>query len=212
MRLRNPGGANANAEGNNKVSSWTENLDGTLTTAKPGADLLLPQRLPDKFEIELMLRSSKPYSFSMVFGRNGKTGLRSRNVGRCVSGSKWSSIRQTERHQRRRAVRAFARLCKLHGELITVYSNSGEKLREFAFAGIERNTNGLTFRCLNNDLTIEAPSHQSLGRIAPEFRAGKETRVHLSDGKIHQGIVESLDDASGTLRMHRQTMQSLKSP
>ena len=55
---------------------WSEAPDGSITTQKADTAIFLPVNLPEKFEIEFEVRSSKPLNFLMAMGRDVKSNLR----------------------------------------------------------------------------------------------------------------------------------------
>jgi thiol-disulfide isomerase/thioredoxin len=184
-------------------SSWQEEPDGSLSTTNPDAALFLPLELPERFEIELELRSRKMLSFVMAVGRDAKAGLRLESwvdVLVAANGTKFAMLQQITPESSTLHLHIFV---DYSAKKMAVYNIAGEKLGEVETTGLRGGAGGLMLRNGEWDLAIRRLRISHWDGTEPKIISGESTRVELADGTVHFGTIQQLDSGSGTISLQK---------
>jgi len=182
--------ADSASDADSKV--WSEQPDGSLITKKADAAIFLPLELPDKYEIEFEVRSTKPVGFLMAIGRNPKYSLRIETWVDVLVAAKHSFQQLKLIGEKDLSVHLYAFVDQT-ANIMQVYGDTGEKLGEISTKGHKTDSDGLMFRNGDFDLTIHRLRVNHWDGKTPRIVAGKDSRVDLADGTSHFGNVEEFD-------------------
>ena len=179
---------------------WSEEPDGSLTTKKSDAAIFLPLVLPEKFELEFEVSSTKPVSFLMAIGRNPKYSLRIET---------WVDVLVAAKHTFQHLKTIGEQDLSLHlyafvdqtAQTMQVYSETGEKLGEINTAGPKTDADGLMLRNGDFDLTLQRLHVSHWDGRTPRIVSGENSRIELSDGTLHFGKVQGFDPGNGILTL-----------
>ncbi|MFO1002235.1 MAG: TlpA disulfide reductase family protein [Planctomycetaceae bacterium] len=188
--------ANQDAE---KPVSWSEDPEGGIMTNRADAALFLPQKLPQKFEIEVELHSKKTLSFALAIGRDAKAGLRLESwvdVLVAANGNKFASLQQISEKDHFLHVHVFVDYTK---KIMQVYNPAGQKLGEVAITGLRGGAEGILLRNGEWDLSLRRLRISNWDGSEPRFAAGKENRVQMVDGTVHFGAIQSFSPDTSSL-------------
>jgi len=179
---------------------WSEEPDGSLTTKKSDAAIFLPLELPEKFEIEFEVSSTKPVSFLMAIGRNPKYSLRIETWVDVLVAAKHSFQHLKTIGEKDLSIHLYAFIDQA-AKTMQVYSETGEKLGEINTVGPETAADGLMLRNGDFDLTLQRLHVSHWDGKTPRIVSGENSRIELSDGTLHFGKVQGFDADSGMLRL-----------
>ncbi len=188
--------ANKDAE---KPVSWSEDPEGGIMTNRADAALFLPQKLPQKFELEVELHSKKTLSFALAIGRDAKAGLRLESwvdVLVAANGNKFASLQQISDKDHFLHVHVFVDYTK---KTMQVYNPAGQKLGEVAITGLRGGAEGILLRNGEWDLSLRRLRISNWDGSEPRFAAGKENRVQMVDGTVHFGAIKSFSAETSSL-------------
>ena len=179
---------------------WSEEPDGSLTTKKSDAAIFLPLVLPEKFELEFEVSSTKPVSFLMAIGRNPKYSLRIET---------WVDVLVAAEHTFQHLKTIGEQDLSIHlyafvdqtAQTMQVYSETGEKLGEINTAGKKTDADGLMLRNGDFDLTLQRLHVSHWDGRTPRIVSGENSRIELSDGTLHFGKVQGFDPGNGILTL-----------
>ena len=133
---------------------WSEEPDGSITTKKSDAALFLPLELPDKFEVEFEVSSTKPLSFLMVFGHDSKYGLRIATWVDVLVAAEGKAFRTLKTiGEKDRSIHLYVFVDQT-AHTMQVFSDTGDKLGEVVVKGAKVDGTGLMFRNGDFDLAI----------------------------------------------------------
>jgi thiol-disulfide isomerase/thioredoxin len=199
QRIQQPGqaGEKADAAVPAKPSVWQESPDGSLTTTRPDAALFLPQKLPEKYELEVELYSKKMLSFTLALGRDAKDGLRLESwidVLVAANGKKFTTLRQIPEKEHSLHLHLFVDQA---AKMLTVYSQSGDKLGEVNTSGSRGGVEGITLRNGEWDLSLKRLRISHWDGNEPRIAAGQHSRIQLTDGTVHFGAIQTLNADNG---------------
>lgn len=181
-------------------SIWSEQPDGSLTTKKSDAAIFLPLELPEKFEIEFEVSSTKPVSFLMAIGRNPKYSLRIETWVDVLVAAKHSFQHLKTIGEKDLSIHLYAFVDQT-AQKMQVYSETGEKLGEIDTNGPKTDADGLMLRNGDFDLTLQRLHVSHWDGKTPRIVSGKNSRIELSNGTLHFGKVQKFDSDSGTLTL-----------
>ena len=194
-------GAKAEPPSENADSTiWSELPDGSLTTKKSDAAIFLPLALPEKFEIEFEVSSTKPVSFLMAIGRNPKYSLRIETWVDVLVAAKHSFQHLKTIGEKDLSIHLYAFVDQT-AQTMQVYSETGEKLGEINTTGPETAADGLMLRNGDFDLTLQRLHVSHWDGKTPRIVSGENSRIELSDGTLHFGKVQGFDADSGILKL-----------
>jgi thiol-disulfide isomerase/thioredoxin len=179
--------------------SWSEDPEGGIMTNRADAALFLPQKLPQKFEMEVELHSKKTLSFALAIGRDAKAGLRLESwvdVLVAANGNKFASLQQISEKDHFLHVHVFVDYTK---KIMQVYNPAGQKLGEVAITGLRGGAEGILLRNGEWDLSLRRLRISNWDGSEPRFAAGKENRVQLADGTVHFGAIKSFSAETSSL-------------
>ncbi|MBC7966983.1 MAG: hypothetical protein H7Z17_13780, partial [Fuerstia sp.] len=179
---------------------WSELPDGSLTTKKSDAAIFLPLELPEKFEIEFEVSSTKPVSFLMAIGRNPKYSLRIETWVDVLVAAKHSFQHLKTIGEKDLSIHLYAFVDQT-AETMQVYSETGEKLGEISTTGPKTEADGLMFRNGDFDLTLQRLHVSHWDGKNPRIVSGENSRIELADGTLHFGKVQGFDANSGVLTL-----------
>lgn len=179
---------------------WSEEPDGSLTTKKSDAAIFLPLVLPEKFELEFEVSSTKPVSFLMAIGRNPKYSLRIET---------WVDVLVAAEHTFQHLKTIGEQDLSIHlyafvdqtAQTMQVYSETGEKLGEINTTGKKTDADGLMLRNGDFDLTLQRLHVSHWDGRTPRIVSGENSRIELSDGTLHFGKVQGFDPGNGILTL-----------
>ena len=191
-------------------SIWFEQPDGSLFTKKSDAAIFLPLTLPEKFELEFEVRSTKPVSFLMAIGRNPKYSLRIETWVDVLVAAKQSFTQLKTIGEKDLAIHLYAFVDQA-ANTMQVFSDSGEKLGEISTNGHKTEMDGLMFRNGDFDLAIQRLRVSHWDGKSPRIVSGEDSRIELNDGTLHFGKVEGFDAEAGTLAL-KVSEESLSVP
>lgn len=180
---------------------WSELPDGSLTTKKSDAAIFLPLQLPETFEIEFEISSTKPVSFLMAIGRNPKYSLRIETWVDVLVAAKHSFQHLKTIGEQDLSIHLYA-FVNQTAQTMQVYSETGEKLGEISTAGPKTDADGLMFRNGDFDLTLRRLHVRHWDGKAPRIVSGEDSRIELADGTVHFGKVKGFDAESGVLSLN----------
>ncbi len=209
IRLAVPGAAGdpaANKE-TEKPVSWSEDPEGGIMTARADAALFLPQKLPQRFELEVELHSKKTLSFALAIGRDAKAGLRLESwvdVLVAANGNKFASLQQILEKDRFLHVHVFVDYTK---KTMQVYNPAGQKLGEVAITGLRGGAEGILLRNGEWDLSLRRLRISNWDGSEPRFAAGKENRVQMVDGTVHFGAIQSFSPETSSLVIMKEGVE-----
>jgi thiol-disulfide isomerase/thioredoxin len=201
VRIARPGVAEkpvANKD-TEKPVSWSEDPEGGIMTTRADAALFLPQKLPQKFELEVELHSKKTLSFALAIGRDAKAGLRLESwvdVLVAANGNKFASLQQISEKDHFLHVHVFVDYTK---KKMQVYNPAGQKLGEVAITGLRGGAEGILLRNGEWDLSLRRLRISNWDGSEPRFAAGKENRVQMADGTVHFGAIKSFSAETSSL-------------
>ncbi len=188
---------------------WSESPDGAITTKKADTAIFLPLNLPDKFEVEFEVQSTKPLNFVMAFGRDVKTSLRIETWVDVLVAAKGKSSFKTLKTvgETDLSVHLYVFVNRT-AQTMDVYSDTGEKMGEVSTESMNADAAGITFRNGDFDLAIRKLRVSHWDGKTPRIVSGDNSRIELSDGTVHFGKVQSFDATAGTLTLfvNKQTM------
>lgn len=186
---------------------WSEEPDGSLTTKKSDAAIFLPLELPERFEIEFEVRSTRPVSFLMAVGRNPKDSLRIETWVDVLVAAKQSFQELKAISEDDLSLHLYAFIDQ-PASTMQVYSDTGEKLGEISTAGQKIEAKGLMFRNGDFDLTLHRLRVSHWDGRTPRIVSGENSRIELADGTLHFGKVRGFDAATGivTLTVEDETI------
>jgi thiol-disulfide isomerase/thioredoxin len=201
LRLAVPGAAGNQAveKDTEKPVSWSEDPEGGIMTNRADAALFLPQKLPQKFELEVELHSKKTLSFALAIGRDAKAGLRLESwvdVLVAANGNKFASLQQISEKDHFLHVHVFVDYTK---KTMQVYNPAGQKLGEVAITGLRGGADGILLRNGEWDLSLRRLRISNWDGSEPRFAAGKENRVQMVDGTVHFGAIKSFSPHTSSL-------------
>ncbi|MEJ7595451.1 MAG: hypothetical protein WKF77_28380 [Planctomycetaceae bacterium] len=163
---------------------WSEMPDGSITTKKSDAAIFLPLELPEKFEVEFEVRSTKPVSFLMAIGRNPKHSLRIETWVDVLVAAKQSFQYLKTIGEQDLSIHLYAFVDQT-AQSMQVYSETGEKLGEINTTGFKTDADGLMFRNGDFDLTLERLHVSHWDGKTPRIVSGEDSRIELADGTVH---------------------------
>ncbi|MEZ6033352.1 MAG: TlpA disulfide reductase family protein [Planctomycetaceae bacterium] len=182
---------------------WFEEPDGSLTTKKTDASLFLPLSLPEKYEIELEVRSTKPLSFLMAVGHDAKNALRIETwVDELVvaGGKKKKTFMKLRTIGEKDFSAHLYAFVDQPTSTMQVYSDTGELLGEINIPDDEvSDAEGLMFRNGDFDLSIHRLRVSFWDGTPPKILSGDTSRVELTDGTSQFGQLQTFDPATETL-------------
>ncbi len=194
-------GAEAEPPSENADSTiWSEMPDGSLTTKKSDAAIFLPLELPEKFEIEFEVRSTKPVSFLMAIGRNPKYSLRLETWVDVLVAAKHSFQHLKTIGEQDLSIHLYAFVDQT-AQTMQVYSETGEKLGEINTTGPKTEADGLMLRNGDFDLTLHRLRVGHWDGKTPRIVSGENSRIELTDGTPHFGKVQGFTADSGILTL-----------
>lgn len=201
LRLVVPGAAGNQAveKDTEKPASWSEDPEGGIRTNRADAALFLPQKLPQKFELEVELHSKKTLSFALAIGRDAKAGLRLESwvdVLVAANGNKFASLQQISEKDHFLHVHVFVDYTK---KTMQVYNTAGQKLGEVAITGLRGGAEGILLRNGEWDLSLRRLRISNWDGSEPRFAAGKENRLQMVDGTVHFGAIKSFSPEASSL-------------
>lgn len=180
---------------------WSEQNDGAVSTTTADAALFLPQPVPDRFEIEVELSSTRTPSFSLVLGREPKTGVRLESwIDTLVVANDNSFLPLHSLNDSLKTVHLHLFVDQIQKRL-AVYRHQGEKLGELEISGTRGSGNGVMLRNGEWDLTLKRLRISHWDGLPPIFATGAVTRIQTGDGRVIPGKLESLDVQRQTLRV-----------
>ena len=179
---------------------WSELPDGSLATKKSDAAIFLPLALPEKFEIEFELSSTKPVSFLLAIGRNPKYSLRIETWVDVLVAAKQSFQHLKTIGEQDLSIHVYAFVDQT-AQTMQVYSETGEKLGEINTAGLKTDADGLMLRNGDFDLTLQRLHVSHWDGKTPRIVSGENSRIELSNGTLHFGKVQGFDADSGILTL-----------
>ena len=179
---------------------WSEAPDGSITTKKADTAIFLPVNLPDKFEIEFEVQSSKPLNFLMAMGRDTKSSLRIETWVDVLVAAKGKSSFKTLKTvgENDLSVHLYLFVSRT-ANTMEVYSDTGEKLGEVSTESIKADATGITFRNGDFDLSIRRLRVSHWDGKTPRIASGDSSRLELIDGTVHFGRVQGFDATDGNL-------------
>ena len=184
-----------------KINEWSANESGHLVTSKQRAELFRKFELPEQVEYELTLDSVGVPSFLIAFNDQPYQSVRVETWGNelvVVSDEDFEPVMTLAPDTRRLSLRLFWNRVKRE---LALFSTEGKMLAKIK--GTEEPSDNPGFYLRNKGLSLTVPKLRiSNWNGAPprEVRQG-EARIHLVDGTIRYGAVESL---SGTDMMVRE--------
>ena len=189
---------------------WTEEPDGSVTTKKADAAMFLPLPLPDRFEVEFEVSSTKVCNFLMAIGQDPKQSRRIEtwiDVLVAANGTDFVTLQTIGEKDSSVHLHVFI---DRPTKTMYVYSSSGKKLGEIATLGLRGGPEGILFRNGDFDLTIRRLRVSHWDGKPPRIISGDNSRIELSDGTIHFGQVQAFDAATGilTLAVDSATIQT----
>ena len=182
-------------------SIWRAQPDGALTTKKSDAAIFLPLALPEKFEIEFEVSSTKPVSFLMAIGRNPKYSLRIETWVDVLVAAKHSFQHLKTIGEQDLSIHLYAFVDQTT-QTMQVYSETGEKLGEINTTGPKTDTDGLMFRNGDFDLSLNRLHVSRWDGKTPRIVSGENSRIELADGTLHFGKVQGFDSDNGILTLN----------
>lgn len=181
-----------------KPGTWAELPDGSIRTAKTDAALFLPQKFPDRYEVEFDLHSKKGLSFVVAFGRDTKNGLRIEswiNVLVAARGTKFVSLMEIPETEQTLHLHLFID----HKEKkMSVFSHAGDRLGEIDLIGL-RGMEGVTLRNGDGELTLRKLTIRSWDGSEPRIDAGSGTQFQLADGSKKSATLKSVNAETGAI-------------
>lgn len=190
---------NAPLEAANK-EIWSEAPDGSITTKKADTAIFLPVNLPEKFEIEFEVQSSKPLNFLMAIGRDVKSSLRIETWVDVLVAAKGRSSFKTLKTVGENDLSVHLYLfVNCTANTMEVFSDTGEKLGEVSPESMQADATGITFRNGDFDLSIRRLRVSHWDGKTPRIASGESSRIELIDGTVHFGKVQGFDAAAGNL-------------
>lgn len=179
---------------------WSEAPDGSLTTKKADTAIFLPVDLPDKFEIEFEVQSSKPVNFLMAMGRDVKSSLRIETWVDVLVAAKGKSSFKTLQTVGENDLSVHLYLfVNRTANTMEVFSDTGDKLGEVSTESMKADATGITFRNGDFDLSIRRLRVSHWDGQAPRIASGESSRIELIDGTVHFGKVQEFDATAGHL-------------
>lgn len=181
---------------------WQEEPDGSITTKKSDAAVFLPLTLPDQFEIEVEVSSTKIVNFLMAIGKDPKKSRRIEtwiDVLVAANGTDFVTLRTIGEDDLSMHLHVFV---DQPGQTMLVYSATGKKLGEVATTGSGSASAGLLFRNGDFDLSIRHLSVSHWDGKSPRIVSGDKSRVELRDGTMRFGQVQTFDAATGILTLN----------
>lgn len=179
---------------------WSEAPDGSLTTKKADTAIFLPVDLPDKFEIEFEVQSSKPLNFLMAMGRDVKSSLRIETWVDVLVAAKGKSSFKTLQTVGENDLSVHLYLfVNRTANTMEVFSDTGDKLGEVSTESMKADATGITFRNGDFDLSIRRLRVSHWDGQAPRIASGESSRIELIDGTVHFGKVQEFDATAGHL-------------
>ena len=192
--------ADAAATENADSTIWFEAPDGSLTTKKSDAAIFLPLVLPEKFELEFEVSSTRPVSFLMAIGRNPKYSLRIETWVDVLVAAKHSFQHLKTIGEKDLSIHLYA-FVDQSTQTMQVYSETGEKLGEISTTGPETDVDGLMLRNGDFDLTLQRLHVSHWDGKTPRIVSGENSRIELADGTLHFGKVQGFDADNGILTL-----------
>ena len=186
---------------------WFEDPNGSLSTKKSDAAIFLPLELPQKFEIEFELSSTKPVSFLLAIGRNPKYSLRIETWVDVLVAAKHSFKHLKTIGEQDLSIHLYAFVDQT-AETMQVYSETGEMLGQInttgatsATSGPATEADGLMLRNGDFDLTLQRLHVSHWDGKTPRIMSGEHSRIELSDGTLHFAKVQGFDADRGLLSL-----------
>jgi len=179
---------------------WSEAPDGSITTQKADTAIFLPVNLPDKYEIEFEVQSSKPLNFQMAMGRDAKSSLRIETWIDVLVAAKGKASFKTLRTigENDLSVHLYLFVNRI-ANTMEVFSDTGEKLGDVSTESIQADATGITFRNGDFDLSIRRLRVSHWDGKTPRIASGESSRIELIDGTVHFGKVQEFDATAGNL-------------
>jgi len=179
---------------------WSEAPDGSITTKKADTAIFLPVNLPDKYEIEFEVQSSKPLNFQMAMGRDAKSSLRIETWIDVLVAAKGKASFKTLRTigENDLSVHLYLFVNRI-ANTMEVFSDTGEKLGDVSTESIQADATGITFRNGDFDLSIRRLRVSHWDGKTPRIASGESSRIELIDGTVHFGKVQEFDATAGNL-------------
>ena len=198
---------------------WSESPDGSITTMKADTAIFLPVNLPDKFEIEFEVQSSKPLNFLMAMGRDVKSSLRIETWVDVLVAAKGKSSFKTLKTvgENDLSVHLYLFVDRTTNTVsptastMQVFSDSGESLGQVTIDSIKSDATGITFRNGDFDLSIRRLRISHWDGKTPRIASRESSRIELIDGTVHFGKVQGFDVTAGDLVLLVEE-QTLKVP
>ncbi len=206
-----------NIDRSSRQAIWSEQPDGSITTTKADTAIFLPVNLPDKFEVEFEVQSSKPLNFLMAMGRDVKNSLRIETWVDVLVAAKGKSSFKTLKTvgENDLAVHLYLFVDRIRESdplptrwrcSPTLVSHWGSSNR-FSKSG----STGITFRNGDFDLSIRRLRISHWDGKTPRIASGESSRIELIDGTVHFGKVQGFDVTAGDLVLLVEE-QTLKVP
>ena len=181
---------------------WSEAPDGSITTQKADTAIFLPVNLPEKFEIEFEVRSSKPLNFLMAMGRDVKSNLRIETWVDVLVAAKGKSSFKTLKTVGENDLSVHLYLfVNRTASTMQVFADTGEKLGEVSAELMKAEATGITFRNGDFDLSIRRLRVSHWDGRTPRIASGESSRIELIDGTVHFGKVQGFDATAGNLML-----------
>ncbi len=181
---------------------WSEAPDGSITTKKADTAIFLPVNLPEKFEIEFEVQSSKPLNFLMAMGRDVKSNLRIETWVDVLVAAKGKSSFKTLKTVGENDLSVHLYLfVNRTASTMQVFADTGEKLGEVSAELIPAYVTGITFRNGDFDLSIRRLRVSHWDGKTPRIASGESSRIELIDGTSHFGKVQGFDATAGNLML-----------
>jgi thiol-disulfide isomerase/thioredoxin len=198
---------------------WSESPDGSITTMKADTAIFLPVNLPDKFEVEFEVQSSKPLNFLMAMGRDVKNSLRIETWVDVLVAAKGKSSFKTLKTvgENDLAVHLYLFVDRTTNTVsptastMQVFSDTGESLGQVRIDSMKSDATGITFRNGDFDLSIRRLRISHWDGKTPRIASGESSRIELIDGTVHFGKVQGFDVTAGDLVLLVEE-QTLKVP
>ncbi|MCA9064772.1 MAG: hypothetical protein KDA96_16990, partial [Planctomycetaceae bacterium] len=205
---------NATRSSPHRLRVWTDRPDGSLTTDAADAAIQYRIRLPERFELELLLKSTETPAFQLALSSDPDKGLRLDVWDEffvLANGDQFQQLETLPDDLSQLHVKVYVDFGNdqqpERRPTASVYTADGRLLGALPLTGARNRANAISLRSRRGGLTLRMIRLSRWDGTPPQAVQSGKTRVQLSDGTIAYGTIASLQEQTLELTDDGQIQQ-----